>query len=179
MASGQRPSYTARPGEALHVFRTAELHFAIGNGRLTIAGDEPAFIDAVTRDIGRLAHAPDGEAVLQRGDALGHPVKITKPDPPTEPPNAWILPDDIAAATSPNASIATPQKGDAAPQGTGAGCGSTIVYNPADWPRQGDPDSPTSADVLVIALRQANTNAEGRSNPSAADWGNPMVRTRR
>jgi hypothetical protein len=25
--------------------------------------------------------------------------------------------------------------------------------------------------VLLIALRQANANAEGRSDPSASDWG--------
>jgi hypothetical protein len=77
-----------------------------------------------------------------------------KPDPPTEPPNGWIVPDDIAAATS-----------------GGAGCGSTIVYDPADWPRRGDPRSPTSVEILLILLRQANLNAAGTSNPALPDWG--------
>lgn len=163
------PQYTARAGEALHIFRTAQLDFGVGNGRLTIVSDDPIFIDAVTHDIGELAHRPEGDATLRRGDALGHPVRIIKPDPATEPPNAWITPDDISAASSTNASIGKPRGG--AVRGTGAGCGSTIVYDPADWPRPGDPKSPDSVTVLLIALRQANTNAEGRSDPAAVDWG--------
>lgn len=172
MAPDPRPNYTARSGEALHVFLNDQLNFAIGNGRVAIASDDTVFVDAVTRDIGRLAHRPEGEAVLRRGDALGRPVKIIKPDPPTEPPNAWIVPDDIAAATSAGTSIAKTEEGAAiASRGTGSGCGSTIVYNPADWPRQGDADSPTSVEVLLTALRQANANAAGSSDPSAPDWG--------
>lgn len=169
MAQTPRQNYTARAGEALHIFRTDQLDFGVGNGRLTIASDDPIFIDAVTRDIGRLAHTPEGDAVLRRGDALRQPVRIIKPDPATEPPNAWITPDDIGAATSTHAVVGRADGGGPM-RGTGAGCGSTIVYNPADWPRPGDPDSPDSAEVLLIALRQANANAEGRSDPSAFDW---------
>ena len=88
--------------------------------------------------------------MLARGDAVGHKVRIIQPDPPTEPPNGWIVPDDIAAATS-----------------GGAGCGSSIVYDPADWPRRGDPRSPTSVEILLLLLRQANLNAAGTSNPAA------------
>jgi hypothetical protein len=173
MAPNSRPDYTARPKEAVHVFLNDQLVFAIGSGRVTIASNDAVFVDAVTRDIGRLAHRPEGEAALKRGDALGQPVKITKPDPPTEPPNAWIMPDDLAAAISPNAPGTA--RGGVAVQGTGAGCGSTIVYDPADWPREGDPGSPHSIEVLLIALLQANRNAEGRSDPSAPDWESPSV----
>lgn len=170
MVSDSRPSYCARRGEAVHVFLDDQLGFAIGNGRITILGDDAVFVDAVIRDIALIAHTAEGEAVLQRGDVLRRPVRITRPGPPTEPPNAWILPDDIAAATAPNAAVA---------HGTGDGCGSTIVYNPRDWPRQDDPHSPTSAEVLLIALRQANANAGGSSDPSTPDWGVPVPRTRR
>jgi hypothetical protein len=169
MAPSPRPNYTARAGEALHIFRTDQLEFGVGNGRLKIASDDPIFVDAVTRDIGRLAHRPEGDAALRRGDVLGRPVKIIKPDSATEPPNAWITPDDIGAASSTNAVVGKSEGG--AVRGTGAGCGSTIVYNPADWPHPGDRDSPDSVEVLLIALRQANANAEGRSDPSASDWG--------
>jgi hypothetical protein len=170
MSNSRHPSYTARAGEALHIFRTAQLDFGVGSGRLMIASDDPIFIDAVARDIGQLAHTPEGDTTFRRGDALGHPVRIIKPDPATEPPNAWITPDDIGAASSTNAFIGR-AAGHGATRGTGAGCGSTIAYNPADWPRPGDPESPDSVAVLLIALRQANTNAEGRSDPSASDWG--------
>jgi hypothetical protein len=149
-----RPSYTARPGEAVHVFRDDDNWFAIGGGRVTIAPDSILFVNDVVGDIGRLAHSPEGREMLARGDALGHKVRIVKPDPPTEPPNGWIVPDDLSAATS-----------------GGAGCGSTIVYDPADWPRLGDRRSPTSVEILLLLLRQANLNASGTSNPSLPDWG--------
>lgn len=111
-----------------------------------------AFVHGVFTDVQRLVYFPEGVEALRRGDALGQPVVIRKPEAPTEPPNAWILPDDLAAAT-------------------GNGCGSTIVYNPADWPRLGDPRSPTSEAILLTMLRQANLNASGKSDPSSPDWG--------
>jgi len=152
-----RPSYTARPGEAVFVFRDGDGSFAIGGGRVAIAPDDLLFVNDVVGDIGRLAHCREGEEVLAQGDAIGHRVKIIKPDPPTEPPNGWIVPDDIAAATS-----------------GGGGCGSTIVYDPTDWPRRGDPRSPTSVEVLLRLLRQANLNAAGQSNPALPDWGDKV-----
>jgi hypothetical protein len=136
------------------VFRDDDGSFAIGVGRVTIARDSILFVNDVVGDLARLAHSAEGEEVLARGDAVGHKVRIMKPDPPTEPPNGWIVPDDIAAATR-----------------GGAGCGSTILYDPADWPRRGDPRSPTSVEILLLLLRQANLNAAGLSNPARPDWG--------
>jgi hypothetical protein len=150
----QRRSYTARPGEAVHVFRDDAGNFAIGVGRVRIASGDILFANDVVGDLGLIAHSPEGEEVLRRGDAIGKAILIRKADPPTEPPNAWVLPDDIAAAT-----------------GNGAGCGSTIVYNPAEWPRKGDPRSPSSSAILLTMLRQANLNASGKSDPSRPDWG--------
>jgi hypothetical protein len=170
-----RPSYTARPGEALHVFRDDDGCFAIGVGRLKIAPDDILFANDVVGDLGRLAHSPEGEAVLRQGDAVGHPVLIKKADPPTEPPNGWILPDDLAAATARGAAAGPAGAGEGGRAGTGAGCGSTIVYDPADWRRRGDPRSPTSAAILLLLLRQANANAAGESNPAAPYWGVPAT----
>ena len=152
-----RPGYTARPGEAVRVFRDEDNRFAIGRGRITIAPDDVLFVTEVVSDLARIVHLPEGEDVLRQGDAIDRPVVIRKPELSTEPPNGWIIPDDLAAATT----------------GTGAGCGSTIVYDPADWPRPGDPRSPTSAQILLLLLRQANSNAAGTSNPAAPDWGVP------
>ncbi len=72
-------------------------------------------------DIHRLVYIPEGDEALRQGDGLGRPVVMRKPEAPTEPPNGWVLPDDLAAASAAD-----------------AGCGSTFVYNPADWPRGGD-----------------------------------------
>ena len=148
------PSYTARPGEAVFVSRDDGGDFRIGRGRIEIASNDVLFAQGVVRDISLIVHSPEGEEVLRRGDALDKPILIKKADPPTEPPNAWILPNDIAAASE-----------------NGVGCGSTIVYNPAEWPRKGDPRSPTSDAILLTMLPQANLNALGKSDPSSPDWG--------
>jgi hypothetical protein len=148
------PSHTARPGEGVFVSRDDAGNFVIGVGRVKIASDDILFVNDVVGDLGLIAHSPEGESVLQRGDAIGKPVLIKKADPPTEPPNAWVLPDDLAAAT-----------------GNGAGCGSTIVYDPSHWPRGGDPRSPSSEAILLTMLRQANLNAAGKSDPSSPNWG--------
>jgi hypothetical protein len=153
------------------VFRDDDGSFAIGVGRVKIAPDDILFANDVVGDLGRIAHSPQGEAVLRQGDAIGHPVLIKKADPPTEPPNGWIVPDDLAAATAQGATTGPADVGGGARAGTGAGCGSTIVYDPADWPRHGDPRSPTGVEILLLLLRQANTNAAGTSNPSCSDWG--------
>ena len=165
-ATPVRPDYTARPGEPILVFRD-DRGFAIGVGRITIDPDSMLFVNDVVADLGQLAHSVEGEEVLRQGDAIGRPVRILKADPATEPPNGWAVPDDIAAATAEGVAIA------GASGGTGAGCGSTIVYDPANWPRPGDPRSPTSVAVLLLLLRQANLNAAGNSNPSLPDWGDP------
>jgi hypothetical protein len=165
-----RPSYSARPGEAILVFRDNDGSFAIGVGRIRIATNDLLFVNDVVADICRLVHTPAGEEVLRRGDVIGREVRIAKPEPPTEPPNGWIVPDDMAAATAPGVAIGSaPSSG--GPNGTGAGCGSVIVYDPADWPRRGDPSSPASSDILLLLLRQANANAAGTSDPGKPNWG--------
>jgi hypothetical protein len=166
-----QPSYTARPGEAVRVFGDAEGGFGIGRGRLTIAAADARFVAAVVDDVGRIVHSPEGEAVLRQGDALGRPVVIVKPEQATQPPNAWIIPDDLAAARPAGVAIPAEASAGGALRGTGAGCGSRIVYDPADWPWPGDPGSPASDAILLRLLRQANRNAAGLSDPTAADWG--------
>jgi hypothetical protein len=165
------PAYTARPGEAVRVFRDADGAFAIGVGRITIAPGDTRFVSGVIADLGQLVRTPVGEEVLRQGDAIGGRVRIVKPDPPTEPPNGWIMPDDVAAATAAGLSLGRGEGG--ARFATGAGCGSTIVYDPADWPLPGDTGSPSSTAVLLLMLRQANMNARGASDPSKPDWGTP------
>jgi hypothetical protein len=165
-----KPPYTARPGEAVRVSREADGDFLVGIGRIAVAPDDVEHVDAVVADLGRLVHMLVGEAALRDGDAIGRRVRIVKPDPPTDPPNAWVVPDNPAAAAATGVALGRGPDG-AVRHGTGTGCGSTIVYDPADWPLPGDPGSPSSIDVLLTLLRQANMNARGASDPGKPDWG--------
>lgn len=172
MPAGARPDYTARPGEAVRVFRDDDGSFAIGAGWLTIAAGaaaDMAYVAAVVEIIGRLAHSPAGEDALRRGDALGLAARITQPAPPTQPANAWVVPDDLAAAMRPGITLGA--AGGGALAGGGAGSGSTIFYDPADWPEDGDAGVPGRSAVLLTMIEQANANAAGKSDPSRPDWG--------
>ena len=173
---GPVPPYTARPGEAVRVFRNDDGSFAIGCGRIRIAtaDQDMAFVSAVAAELGKLAHSPAGQGALNRGDMLGHPVFIEKPKTPSNPPNAWALPDDVAAATA--AGVAFRSGDGRTINGTGAGCGSTIAFDPSDWPENGDGAAPARADILLAMIEQANANAAGKSNPSLPDWGIPLRR---
>jgi hypothetical protein len=174
-----RPSYTARPGEAIRVFRNEDGAFAIGRGRITIAAADMRFVTDVVRDLGRIVHGPEGEEVIRQGDALGHRLVIVKSDPPTEPPNGWVIPDDIGAATAAGIAFGREDAEGGCKWGTGAECGSTIAYDLADWTHRSDPRSPSSDALLMIMLRQANRNATGASDPTAPDWGVQSVSARR
>jgi hypothetical protein len=174
MAQSARPAYTARPGEAVRVFHNDDGSFAIGIGRIRVAPEreDMVFVAAVVEVLGRLAHLPEGEEALRRGDELDAALLIVKPQPPTEPPNAWTIPDDTAAASLPGLALRLPDGG--ALQGTGTGCRSTIAYDPGDWAEGDAPDRPSRTRVLLAMLEQANANAAGSSNPLLTDWGVPL-----
>ena len=103
MTQSARPLCTARAGEAVRVSRNQDGSFAIGLGRIRVVadGEDMAFVTSVVEVFGRLAHLPEGEAALRRGDELDAEILIVKPVPPTEPANAWTIPDDIAASSMP------------------------------------------------------------------------------
>jgi hypothetical protein len=163
-----RPTYTARRREALLIVRNPDGMLEIGNGRIKIAPGTVPYFRSVVADLGLVLDAPGGADALDHGDALGHAVTIMQPEVPTVPPNGWTLPDDIRAATAAGVPTGRQDPNGALLSGTGAGCGSRIVYDPADWPRQGDPDAPTGDDVLLRLLRHANACAEGANTPPAA-----------
>lgn len=158
-----RELYVARHTSAIRVVIAPDGTFHTRhNGRIKVDGSDPHFASATLTDLGEIEDLPDGRDILEQGDAMGHPVIIRKPDVPTEPPNGWTLPDDVQAATA--AARPTMQL-DAQGRvivGTGAGCGSTIVYSPADWPATADPSHPRSCAILLRLLEQANVNAAGR-----------------
>lgn len=143
-----RPNYTARRREALWVARNAEGMLEIGKGRLRIAPGTVPYFRRVVAALGYVLDLPGGAEAMDQGDALGHPVAIMQPKVPTIPANAWTLPEDVGS-------------------GEATGCGSIIVFDPDDWPRQGEPASPSSHEVLLKLLLQANGYAAGVGTPPA------------
>jgi hypothetical protein len=174
MAQNERPDYTARPGEAVRVFRNDDGSFAVGVGRVRVAaeGENMAFVAAVIEVLGAMAHSSVGQEALRRGDQLNAAVLIVKPSPPTRPTNGWTKPDDVAAASLPGLAVKLPDGRTL--RGTGIGCGSTIAFDPGDWGDGVAPAGPNRVNVLLTMLEQANANAAGKSNPLLPDWGVPL-----
>jgi len=143
------PVISPRPALPVIMGPDGKLHVGAA-GMIRIDPTEAAFVQAVVSDLGRLAELPEGDHVLGDCDRLGRPVSIERPKVPTDPPNAWIEPVELAVAGA----------------GDGTGCGSRITYNPTDWPRKGDPGLPTGEALLLALLRQANIYAAGAADPT-------------
>jgi hypothetical protein len=82
-------------------------------GRLRVDLVDAAFADAVVRDLNDIRRTAAGRALFRDLGAARCNVHVVKPDPPTDPPNAWTrMPD---------------------PDG-GTDAAIMVVYDPADWP---------------------------------------------
>jgi hypothetical protein len=161
----QKYAVPRRP--ALKVVMGPDGHLHVGpGGHIRVDAASVPFAAAVIDDLCRVANSPDGTALIAECDALGRRITIAKPAASIEPPNGTVQPDDRAAATAPGGPTGQAgETGDPVP-GTGTGSGSRIFYDPAEWPWQGDPASPSGARVLLALLRQARVNAKGADNPT-------------
>jgi hypothetical protein len=167
-----RQRQTAPPREAIRVVMETEGILHLGRtGHIRMDPGDPLFVDAVVADLGRIADMAEGRAALEAGAALGRLLVIAKPQAATRPPNAWIVPTDLRAATKSGVATGIADPDGRPLPGSGAGCGSTIFYDPADWPRPGDPASPTGSDVLLRMLRWANIYAAGAYDPAHVPMG--------
>ena len=102
--------------------------------RLRIKPVSPAFADAVLSDLLRMRETPIGRALFDRVRIAGRLVTIEKPDPPTDPPNAWSWlrhSEDTGTAEI------------------------VIVYDPDDWPNPAMPHPLPSDAVLFAVLEDA------------------------
>jgi hypothetical protein len=160
-----RPACTASRREALLVYRNAEGMLEIGKGRIRIAPGTVPYFRRVVADLGQVLDAPGGVEAFEQGDALGHGVTIRQPEIAARPPNGWTLPEDIVAATAAGMATGLMDANGRRLVGTGAGCGSTIVYDPDDWALRHDPISPASNEVLLRLLLHANACAAGTVMP--------------
>jgi hypothetical protein len=161
----QKYAVPRRP--ALQVVMGPDGHLHVGQGgHIRVHATSVHFAACVVDDLCRIANSPEGTALLAECDALGHRISIARPEPPIEPPNGTIQPEDRSAATARGAATGQMSAAGDPILGTGAGSGSRICYDPAEWPWQGDPASPSGARVLLALLRQATINAKGADDPT-------------
>src|ERR1700733_1364078 len=104
--------------------------------------DSPAagYASSVVTVVARISRTPSGRAILEGLRATGASFKIERPDPPTDPRNAWTW-----------------------RRGTidGGGMEIVIAYDPADWPSPAQLDQRPSDVVLFGLFEDALTTATG------------------
>lgn len=158
-----------KPSQAIPVAVGTDGLLRIGAGHIRLDPADPDFAATVIAALGQLARTPEGAEILHRGGTAGHPVTIEKPFAPTDPPNAWVIPEDLGAATAAGTPTGARDADGRPVLGTGTGCGSTIVFNPAEWTARGAREAPSSEGVLQLMLKEATMNATGSSAGSGGD----------
>jgi hypothetical protein len=115
---------------------------------LQIDTPEAGYAGSVVTLLARISRTPSGRAILERLRASGASVKIERPNPPTDPPNAWTrpLPSDSGHAI-------------------------LIAYDPADWPSPSPVGAPPEDVVLFGRLEDAlalATDAQPQSHDNGS-----------
>jgi len=85
--------------------------------------------------------------LLERLRASGGPIRIERPSPQTNPPNAWAR---------------LRNSGD-------VGAEIVVAYDPADWPNPTQPDAPAKEVVLFRLFEHALALASGTASSEAAE----------
>lgn len=135
---------------------------------LRIRTDDPDFANQMVDDIDKIRKTEEGrERIIDT--VLSDKPTIIEKGAPTDPPQTGITPNH-APASVPEGQPTGRTNPDGTPEtGTGMGTGSTIGYDPAAWPREGDPNSPTSADQLDGALQRSEQMRNGEVPPGTYD----------
>jgi hypothetical protein len=144
---------------------------------LLVDAADPTYVDAVVSKLTHIMGVPSGRALLRRVYETGRSVTIGRPDP-TDPPNAWVRPADLRAATAAGKPTGETSGRDEPVVGTGTGSDSIVAYEPADWPSPTDPASPVSDAMLFALLQEACRQIEGTAEPSLyRTGGQPLYET--
>ena len=140
------------------------------DGKLRVGGpdsvvrvdpSDPHYADKVISSIDDYNNTPEGKQKLDALQERGKPVEFEKPPVPIDPPVADVRATDAAGSTPKGQPSGVNDKDGNPILGTGEGSGSTVRYDPRDWPAQGDPDSPDDQTMLDRTIDLANKNAKG------------------
>jgi hypothetical protein len=109
--------------------------------------DSPAagYASSVVTVVARISRTRSGRAILEHLRASGGSFKIERPDPPTDPRNAWIRRREAI---------------------DGGGTEIVIAYDPADWPNPAQLDQRPSDEVLFGLFEDALMMATGAEVPN-------------
>jgi len=114
---------------------------------LLIDAPGPGYAGSVASLISGISRTRTGRTLLERLRASGCPVRIERPSPPTNPPNAWARLRDAG----------------------NIGAGIVVAYDPADWPNPAQRDAPAKDVVLFRLFEHALALASGTASPDAAE----------
>jgi hypothetical protein len=109
---------------------------------LTIATPGPGYAGSVASLVAGISRTRSGRTLLERLRASGCPIRIERPSPPTNPPNAWAR---LRNAGSVDAGI-------------------VVAYDPADWPNPTQQDAPAKDMVLLRLFEHALALASGTAS---------------
>jgi len=118
---------------------------------VVINSTDPAYVDAVASDLAKINDTPSGKAMLDNLDKQnkdkGLVTTIEPLDPPQNPPNAFA------------------QSADGTKASDGTGTGTTVTYNPSEWPDSGRTQAPSDV-TLFHEMKHAEHNADGTNATS-------------
>ena len=175
---GEPPDWLARQpkgGGGGHRHHTVPAPRAIDvstgkDGKLRVGGpnsvvrvdpSDPHYADKVISSLDDYNNTPEGKRKLDELQEHGKPVEFEKPPVPIDPPVADVQATEAAGSTPKGQPSGVNDKDGNPILGTGEGSGSTVRYDPRDWPAQGDPDSPDDQTMLDRTIDLANKNAKG------------------
>ena len=114
---------------------------------LLIDAPGPGYAGSVASLVAGISRTQSGRTLLERLRASGCPIRIERPSPPTNPPNAWARlrnTGDIRA-------------------------GIVVAYDPADWPNPTQHDAPAKDVVLFRLFEHALGLASGTAPSEATE----------
>jgi uncharacterized protein involved in type VI secretion and phage assembly len=169
---GGRRKHTKHPNGAPFLSWASDGTLQVGGGAngaesgLRIKTDDPDFANKVAEDLDKINQTEAGNKKIVDAIHSETPTVIEQP-PPTDPPVTGVKPNHWPAAV-PEGQPTGRTNPDGTPEmGTGQGTGSTIYYDPSAWPREGDPNSPTSAEQLDKALTMSDQMRNGQVPPGS------------
>jgi hypothetical protein len=114
---------------------------------LTIDAPGPGYAGSIASLVASISRTRSGRTLLERLRASGSPIRIERPSPQTNPPNAWARLRNTGDVRA----------------------GIVVAYDPADWPNPTQHDAPPKDAVLYRLFEHALALASGTASSEAVE----------